>query len=1438
MVAKFKISKSTVLLALLACVVGCSEDGAAGASGKAQGDAGGTQDVAPAPDVATVDATTPDVQPQDVLAAQETGKVVTGPVLELHSIAPSKGKASGGETAELTGAGFEVGLQVLIGTTPVDAASVFVVSSGAIQVKMPPHETGLVDVAVVIPGPTPDDPPRTAKIANAYLYYNDVVLASVTPAEGPVAGGTPITIKGTGFAGDTHVLVGGKTALGVQVLADDTIACITPPGIFGAVPVHVSNERGVGVMKKGYFYTAAPAVTSLAPAAGPTAGGTQSTVSGSGFTKQVEFSVGGSKAAVLEYLSPQQVRIATPPGQAGKADVTASTKHGIGTLLGGFVYDDDAGTAATSILSVAPASGPLAGGNQVVVVAHGLVSKSDTTLLLGNKAATITGVSPANKTVIAVAPQGSAPGAVDVVLMTSKGSHTQKGGYTYVDQLSVKAIAPAVGPIEGGTKVTITGSGFTGSGFTVGENGTGKPNVKIGALPATAVVVVSDKELQAVTAPGSVGYVDVAVTLNGKSAVLKNGFQYAQKGLKLFVAFPSAGAQAGGTLVHLYGLGFQPSMQVTFGGKPATHFTFVDPGHATVRSPPGKVGAVDVVATAGKETATLQGGFVYFNPLSTYGGTWGNEVDGSVNVTVLESKSNKPVADAFVMLWTDPTTPYQGFTNQDGQITFSGEGLNGKQMVSASKPSYESASVVLFDATNVTLHIQYIPPPTPGAPPPGVPPPSVSGKVVGLDKYVMIPTGSCQQIQQLGLSQAPQCSSCNQDSDCAFGGPGLACVDLGSAEGNNKRCLASCAATPCQKGFQCIAQPGAVSRCVPQKGEPTAICYHTKPYPLATQHKPPEGALFEATPANGFSYKITTGYGEFAVVCFGGYKTHGAKLSLDDPMSMFAFTPTMMGVKRHVMTGPGAALNLTGVNVALTIPLNQKANLRLDVPHQWPVAPGAQIIYFSWAEIDLGADGVIQMPDQAQSYPFQNEPEKMVLEQLPAAMTGDIFDASMVFIGAAVEYNGPQQQDPVSVTVKQDVKQLHNDAMVLRLAGGDFEAKDTGVKHNIYGMWGTGPKNLHAVGAKGTIVHWDGGGWTMQATPAKDDLKAIHGTDATHIWAVGWNGSAAYFDGTGWKQTPVQPTNTNLNGVFAGKDAQGNAHVWAAATNGIYKLQPGPNGVPTWQKYNPSTFSNLLAIHGSDADHVWAVGTYGQIWFWNGQVWKYQASNTSIQLRSVWAAGPESAYAVGEKGQILRWDGKAWTLMASPVQTTLTAVTGSGNSDVWAVGQRGVVLHFDGKAWTKVAVKEVDKVLSALWVSGAGDFFALGEQELVLGPLLYPPLAHTPKKNGILDGYTVKWQVDPQTVEPHFNYAVIGIPGLGPDTPVWNIMAKGNLSEVELPDFPSIQGTPGIPKGKTMRLTVMRVYKEGFDIDAYDGTDLNQLSWRSWAFTSFLFTRP
>lgn len=90
-------------------------------------------------------------------------------------------------------------------------------------------------------------------------------IAAVDPAIGPPAGGTALTIIGSGFqegiTGPVSVRIGSKDALDVAVNDDTTITCKTPQGTpETAVDILVENSRGIAVLEQGFSYLALPTV--------------------------------------------------------------------------------------------------------------------------------------------------------------------------------------------------------------------------------------------------------------------------------------------------------------------------------------------------------------------------------------------------------------------------------------------------------------------------------------------------------------------------------------------------------------------------------------------------------------------------------------------------------------------------------------------------------------------------------------------------------------------------------------------------------------------------------------------------------------------------------------------------------------------------------------------------------------------------------------------------------------------------------------------------------------------------------------------------------------------------------------------------------------------------------------------------------------------------
>jgi MYXO-CTERM domain-containing protein len=68
-----------------------------------------------------------------------------------------------------------------------------------------------------------------------------VVVTSITPNAGPSAGGTAVTIKGSGFLATPGVTIGGTNATDIVLVDEGTITATTPAGADGPADVVVTN---------------------------------------------------------------------------------------------------------------------------------------------------------------------------------------------------------------------------------------------------------------------------------------------------------------------------------------------------------------------------------------------------------------------------------------------------------------------------------------------------------------------------------------------------------------------------------------------------------------------------------------------------------------------------------------------------------------------------------------------------------------------------------------------------------------------------------------------------------------------------------------------------------------------------------------------------------------------------------------------------------------------------------------------------------------------------------------------------------------------------------------------------------------------------------------------------------------------------------------------
>lgn len=155
-------------------------------------------------------------------------------------------------------------------------------------------------------------------------------VTKLSTKKGPAAGRTTVTITGTGFTGASAVRFGSSDALSFKVNSATSITAESPPGTTGKADVKVTTSNGTnGAVAGDVFTYGKPTVTGVSPSGGPVAGGTNVTVTGSGFTPgagATTLKFGKALGTSVECPSSTMCMVLAPPAKkAGTVDVTAKS---------------------------------------------------------------------------------------------------------------------------------------------------------------------------------------------------------------------------------------------------------------------------------------------------------------------------------------------------------------------------------------------------------------------------------------------------------------------------------------------------------------------------------------------------------------------------------------------------------------------------------------------------------------------------------------------------------------------------------------------------------------------------------------------------------------------------------------------------------------------------------------------------------------------------------------------------------------------------------------------------------------------------------------------------------------------------------------------------------------------------------------------------------
>ncbi|MET9845715.1 IPT/TIG domain-containing protein [Streptomyces ossamyceticus] len=402
----------------------------------------------------------------------------------VSSVSPNQGAPAGGTTVTVTGTSFTGATAVRFGSK---AATSFTVNSSTQITAVSPSGTGTVNVTVTTIQGT-----STQTVTFTYVTVSAPSLTGLSPSQGPVSGGTGVTLTGANLSGATAVRFDGVAATSFTVVSATQITAVAPAHAAGAAAVTVTTPGGTSNSLV-YTYFAAPTVTGVAPSQGPVSGGTGVTLTGANLFGATAVRFDGVAATSFTVDSATQITAVTPPHAAGATAVTVTTPGGTSSPDDPQAYFYYA--ASPALAAAAPPSGTTAGGTTVALTGADLLGA--TAVRFDGVAATSFTVDSATQ-ISAVTPTHAA--GATAVTVTTPGGTSNPVTYVYLAPPTLLATVPDQGPTHGGTVITLTGTNLAAT-----------TEVRFDATPVP-FTVVSPTQITAVAPAGTDGPVSVTVT--------------------------------------------------------------------------------------------------------------------------------------------------------------------------------------------------------------------------------------------------------------------------------------------------------------------------------------------------------------------------------------------------------------------------------------------------------------------------------------------------------------------------------------------------------------------------------------------------------------------------------------------------------------------------------------------------------------------------------------------------------------------------------------------------------------------------------------------------------------------------------------------------------------------------------------------------------------
>lgn len=293
---------------------------------------------------------------------------------------------------------------------------------------------------------------------------------------------------------------------------------------------------------------------------------------------------------------------------------------------------------------------------------------------------------------------------------------------------------------------------------------------------------------------------------------------------------------------------------------------------------------------------------------------------------------------------------------------------------------------------------------------------------------------------------------------------------------------------------------------------------------------------------------------------------------------------------------------------------------------------------------------------------------------------------------------------------------------------GDGVSDDGYLDRVVLSVWGDSADSVYFVGGglgvvsggdpvPGLFMHWDGETFTELGT-VDETLWWTHGFADDDVWAVGAAGTIAHWNGSEVVVTTA-PVEVTLSGVWGTSSddlfAVGGLNNGSAAENDIILRCAGNcESGDSWQQMEPGATSGkaYFKVWGTANDDVYLVGEEGMIQHWDGVAWTAQDSGTEDTLITVYGAG-DDVWVVGgfADGMLLHSDDEGETWTPDDSQAFGSGLTGLyvSSGTLFVVGLNGQRFRLVDGTWEDYSQEMPHVDLHSVWLDSSGDNgFAVG----------------------------------------------------------------------------------------------------------------------------------